>query len=132
MTALLGSTISIQLSASEYAQQQVDTLFSFISELKTSKNRTSEDLNLARWIDTAYATNPTLENELIEIVNNNKDYLDQKTDIKELWKKDTAPKSEGYFSNISTMAKATAAFMVTAGIISYLYLTRPWIASATK
>lgn len=87
----------------------------FINGLKRVKNAAA--LELASWIEKTYATNPNLSDQLINIVETNESTVNKTKAIEQL--KNTTEQAESgknksYFTNISTLAKATAAFLITA------------------
>lgn len=125
--------LGLQLSASEYQPQDDKNLLNFISGLKTVPKAAA--LQLARWMETTYATDQNLSNQLMDIVNTNQSVADKTKAIEQLKQRAEQPetdKNRSYFANISTAAKTAAAFVITVGIASYLYFMRPWSSSTTQ
>jgi hypothetical protein len=124
LIATLGLGMGLQISASEPAST---TPLDFADKLDKYSN--AEPKNIARWIRETYNhvdPHSTAINEQLKTIISSGDTDIKKTKgIKAIWEQETTPKSnEGYFSNISTLAKAAAAFIVTASIVSYFYFTR--------
>jgi hypothetical protein len=118
------------VNASEPQTQDDTNLLNFISGLK--KVPKAAALQLARWMESTYATNHDLSDQLINIVNT-EDTIANKTKAIEQLKQSTeqagTDQNTSYFSNIRTMATAAAAFVITASIASYFYFMRPWTSS---
>jgi hypothetical protein len=124
---VLGLAVGAQISASEPENKYLD----FIDHLSDTHNVTYKQD--AAWMREQFIKSDTTTEQLKDIALSSKPLLEKINAIEEIKTKETTPKiTEGYFSNVSTMAKAAAALMVTAGIISYLYFTRPWITSAEQ
>ena len=128
--AILG--LGMQLCASEKTSDV--KLLDFATSLdKIPKN---EPKNIADWIRKTFWSrdehNKQITDNLEKIINSDEPLTTKTQSIKEIWQRETTPQNEGYFTNISTFAKAAAAAIITAGIISYFYFMRPWGTSNTQ
>jgi hypothetical protein len=132
LITIIGLGINVQLCASETAANKV---IDYAQTLVMDNPGDNDSRNMASWITSIYygydahskATMDRLEKTMLS------DKIpDKKEAFLKLWKEDTTPQNEGYFANISTFAKAAAAAVITAGIISYFYFMRPWGTSTTQ
>ena len=119
-----------QINASQnYNKEQEQNYIQFTGQL--SKINNAEAKEAAKWMNEKYHKSESITNQLMDIVNTDEPVKDRVTSILKL-KRNDENHNEGYFANISTFAKAAAAVMITAGIVSYLYFMRPWGTSTTQ
>ena len=142
LVTIISSGLHLQINASESYQisphhtynpkQEKDFLQFTEDNLYQTKNAKARDT--AQWMNETYretdSYHKSITNQLMNIVSDpHKKDEEKLTSIAEL-RENEENQNKGYFSSMSTFAKAAAALLVTAGIISYLYFIRPWSTSA--
>ncbi|HEX4068599.1 MAG TPA: hypothetical protein VHX42_00735 [Candidatus Babeliales bacterium] len=100
----------------------------FIEKLYGVSNNTYKENAMWMRAESVKPNNP-INDQLKVVVGSNRPLKEKISAIEEI-KAQASTQNEGYFSNISTTAKAAIALLVTAGIASYFYFIYPWSSSS--